>query len=485
MGISGLLPLLKPITKKTHLRDFSGKTVAIDGYSWIHKGVYGSGLAIFEGKDVSSHVTYCIKRLSMFLDAGVTPIFVFDGGPLPMKAGQEAERKSEEARKVVTRALKSKDRRMAWEYANRCIDVTPEMVAQLTVELQARKIAYIVAPYEADAQMAFLVKNGFADAVVSEDSDMLLFGCPQLGADGTGDLIQLEDIAKVASFKGFSHLQFRQTCILSGCDYLASLPKVGMGTAIRLMQTNRSIDAIFKALRSPTSNYDEQAIEAYIKGFILADLTFSHQRVWDPCKQSIVTLEPIGAALSASSWIPQDLANILCTNDAEFVPSSFEEWPFPVRRLEFLGPPITDPKIASGIALGAICPITKKTLNILPAPTEAHVFGVQVLKEPLEKKKPTKLPWLTRLSLKPAISIMKNEAIDKRNLDTGNSDKENMLLQPEFVEAQSPVSKHHNFNAADKAVPTAPEGEVKRRRISPYFENRRKASLSIEPQLSD
>lgn len=89
-----MLPLLKPITKKTHLRDFSGKTVAIDGYSWIHKGVYGSGLAIFEGKDVSSHVTYCIKRLSMFLDAGVTPIFVFDGGPLPMKAGQEAERKS-------------------------------------------------------------------------------------------------------------------------------------------------------------------------------------------------------------------------------------------------------------------------------------------------------------------------------------------------------------------------------------------------------
>lgn len=89
-------------------------------------------------------------------------------------------RKREEARKVVTRALKSKDRRMAWEYANRCIDVTPEMVAQLTVELQARKIAYIVAPYEADAQMAFLVKNGFADAVVSEDSDMLLFGCPQV-----------------------------------------------------------------------------------------------------------------------------------------------------------------------------------------------------------------------------------------------------------------------------------------------------------------
>ena len=88
--------------------------------------------------------------------------------------------KRDEARKIVACALKGKDRRMAWEYANRCVDVTPEMVARLAVELQARNIAYIVAPYEADAQMAFLVKNGLADAVVSEDSDMLLFGCPQV-----------------------------------------------------------------------------------------------------------------------------------------------------------------------------------------------------------------------------------------------------------------------------------------------------------------
>ena len=89
-----MLPLLKPITKRTHLRDFAGKTIAIDGHSWIHKGVYGSGLAIFEGKEVNSHVAYCLKRLAMFLDAGVTPIFVFDGGHLPMKAIQEAERKA-------------------------------------------------------------------------------------------------------------------------------------------------------------------------------------------------------------------------------------------------------------------------------------------------------------------------------------------------------------------------------------------------------
>lgn len=35
----------------------------------------------------------------------------------------------------------------------------------------------VVAPYEADAQLAFLNKAGIAQAVITEDSDLLAFGC--------------------------------------------------------------------------------------------------------------------------------------------------------------------------------------------------------------------------------------------------------------------------------------------------------------------
>lgn len=38
MGISGLLPLLKKASKNSHVRKFSGCTVAIDAYCWLHKG---------------------------------------------------------------------------------------------------------------------------------------------------------------------------------------------------------------------------------------------------------------------------------------------------------------------------------------------------------------------------------------------------------------------------------------------------------------
>jgi 5'-3' exonuclease len=37
-----------------------------------------------------------------------------------------------------------------------------------------------VAPYEADAQLAFLNKAGIAQVIVTEDSDLLLFGCDRV-----------------------------------------------------------------------------------------------------------------------------------------------------------------------------------------------------------------------------------------------------------------------------------------------------------------
>jgi hypothetical protein len=40
MGINGLLPVLKSIAKPKHIREYHGQHVAIDGFSWLHKGAY-------------------------------------------------------------------------------------------------------------------------------------------------------------------------------------------------------------------------------------------------------------------------------------------------------------------------------------------------------------------------------------------------------------------------------------------------------------
>ena len=49
-----------------------------------------------------------------------------------------------------------------------------------TQALKEAGVEVIVAPYEADAQMAFLAKSRSVHAVITEDSDLLTYGCPRV-----------------------------------------------------------------------------------------------------------------------------------------------------------------------------------------------------------------------------------------------------------------------------------------------------------------
>lgn len=57
-----------------------------------------------------------------------------------------------------------------------------------------KSIDYVVALYEADAELAFLLTQGHADFVISEDSDLLAYGCKkhlQINVKTRGDQFQI------------------------------------------------------------------------------------------------------------------------------------------------------------------------------------------------------------------------------------------------------------------------------------------------------
>ena len=81
------------------------------------------------------------------------------------------------SRKIL---VKSGNLSKATEVFQTCVDVTPEMAYAWIKVLKARGIIYLVAPYEADAQLAYLAMNGKIHAVITEDSDLLTFGCPRV-----------------------------------------------------------------------------------------------------------------------------------------------------------------------------------------------------------------------------------------------------------------------------------------------------------------
>lgn len=60
------------------------------------------------------------------------------------------------------------------------IDVSPDIAYKLIEELESRNIDFIVAPYEADAQLAYLSRTGIVDIIITEDSDLLAFGAKRV-----------------------------------------------------------------------------------------------------------------------------------------------------------------------------------------------------------------------------------------------------------------------------------------------------------------
>jgi exonuclease 1 len=93
MGIQGLLPLLKPIQKHSHLKEFSGQAVGVDAYVWLHRATFGCATDLCLGNPTTRYVTYCMNRVKLLQENGIWPIIVFDGDHLPMKKGTEQSRR--------------------------------------------------------------------------------------------------------------------------------------------------------------------------------------------------------------------------------------------------------------------------------------------------------------------------------------------------------------------------------------------------------
>ena len=180
MGITGLLPFLKSIQHPTNVSVFQNRVVVVDAYCWLHKGCYSCPLELIEGKESEMrYVHYCMRKVNMLVAHGVTPVLVFDGGNLPSKKGTEEKRRNHRSvfREKGMLLLREGKRREAYDCFKHCVDVKPEMALNLINACRKKGIECIVAPYEADAQLAYMVRGGLAYAVISEDSDLLVFGC--------------------------------------------------------------------------------------------------------------------------------------------------------------------------------------------------------------------------------------------------------------------------------------------------------------------
>lgn len=173
--------------------------------------------------------------------------------------------------------------------------------------------------------------GNYVDCVISEDGDLLAYGCKKvffkMDNDGNGQEVDMNNLGLVKnpSFLNFTLDMFRQTCMLAGCDYLPPIQGLGIKKAAKFMAQYRNIDKVFKFLRI-SHPHGIQLPNGFEEQFKQAELTFRYQRVFDHTTNKVVTLNACDPAIVQNPVI---------------------------------GPPIPD-DIALKIAVGSIDPATKE-----------------------------------------------------------------------------------------------------------------------------
>ncbi|KYO01388.1 putative exonuclease I [Plasmodium gaboni] len=186
MGISNLLQFLKPIIKNSHISKYENEVVGVDIMCWIHRGLISCAYDIATDQYNDSYLSFIEKMLVPIFNHNIKVVFVFDGEELPEKKKENMIRKNRrekakmELKEIISKVKNPRTNEMVLKKCIQAISVSKEIIDSVKDFCKKKNIDYIISPYEADAQLSYLCRMGFISCAISEDSDLLVYGCPRV-----------------------------------------------------------------------------------------------------------------------------------------------------------------------------------------------------------------------------------------------------------------------------------------------------------------
>eukprot|EP00878_Enallax_costatus_P023985 GHUV01025568.1.p1 GENE.GHUV01025568.1~~GHUV01025568.1.p1 ORF type:complete len:315 (+),score=102.08 GHUV01025568.1:234-1178(+) len=260
MGIHGLTKLLgdnaPKCIKEQNFNNYFGRKIAVDASMHIYQflavvGRQGDQLLSNEAGEVTSHLQGMFYRTARMLEAGIRPVYVFEGKAPELKIAQLQMRRErrEEATEGLAAAKEAGDQEAIEKYSKRTTKVTREHNEECKKLLQLMGVPVIDAPSEAEAQCAAMAKEGVVYGAATEDMDCLTFGCPTLirhlmAPSSSNTPIQEFSLSVLLQELDVSMEQFIDMCILCGCDYASNIRGIGAVRALSLIKQHGTLEKV-------------------------------------------------------------------------------------------------------------------------------------------------------------------------------------------------------------------------------------------------
>ncbi len=321
MGV-GIGDLVK--SKEIAFEDMEDKVIAVDAYNIIYQFLSSirqrNGEPLKDSQDrITSHLSGILYRNANLVEAGVQPVYVFDGAPDMMKEGtlEKRKKRKKKAEEEYEKSLEKGDLERARIKAQQTSRMTDEIEKSSKKLLSLLAIPWIQAPSEGESQAAHLVKKGDAWAVGSQDYDTLLFGADRLVKNLTvsgkrkmpgsskykkisPELITLDEILDDL---GISREQLIDIGILCGTDYNDGVKGIGPKRGLKYIKEHGDLETVLEVKEKEVDNYDAirdifldpEVTDDYtiefkdelgdVKGFLCDERDFSEDRIGSALQQ--------------------------------------------------------------------------------------------------------------------------------------------------------------------------------------------------------
>lgn len=265
MGVK-LKDIIEP--EKIDFKHLESRAVSIDAFNTLYQ--FLSTIRQRDGRpltdengNITSHLSGILYRNSSMVEKDIKPIYVFDGKSSELKSDTQAKRREirEESEKIYKEALAEGDTEKARKFAMRSSKLSPEIIESSKKLLTLMGIPYVEAKGEGEAQAAYLVANGDAYAVASQDYDCLLFGAKRvvrnLAVSSNLGNLEYYELNKVLRELKITREELIDMGILIGTDFSEGLKGVGAKTALKLAHKGQLKEKIAELQKESSHDLDE------------------------------------------------------------------------------------------------------------------------------------------------------------------------------------------------------------------------------------
>ena len=185
------------------------------------------------------------------------------------------------------------------QYKKYSAEITRENYYMFLDFLKHKNVEFIVAPYEADSQLAYMYHTKEIDYILSEDSDLVAYGCTKiircLKKDGSCKMLNWDkkppkSNASLRSFMELSEENRTKCCILAGCDYLSNIKGLGFGSIVKIFEEHNDFMERIKQINTKKKIMTKAELNEYFSSFNRAYLAFTEQLVYCSHRERIVNL---------------------------------------------------------------------------------------------------------------------------------------------------------------------------------------------------